>query len=154
MEIAKSKIPTLGSLDHCIVPIPVINKTFEVDLGKLYADKPAVLKILNSKKLKTTVSVKRKALPIIPAYSITTHKSQGQTLSKIIIDLNMPPGIVEVASAYVPLSRVKQLTDLIILQDFNIKTLQVKPSKAQLAEMARLNALFLVAKRRYAHYLS
>lgn len=154
VEIVKSKIPTLSSLDHCIVPIPVISKTFEVDLGKLYADKPAVLKILNSMKLKTTVRVKRKALPIIPAYSITTHKSQGQTLPKIIIDLNMPPGMVEVPSAYVPLSRVKQLTDLIILQDFNIKTLQVKPSKAQLAEMARLNALFLVTKRRYAHYFA
>ncbi|CAF4359613.1 unnamed protein product, partial [Rotaria magnacalcarata] len=36
---------------------------------------------------------------------MTTHKSQGQTLGKIIIDLVMPPGPVEVASVYVPLSR-------------------------------------------------
>jgi hypothetical protein len=37
----------------------------------------------------------------------------------------MPPGMVEVASAYVPLSRVQKLTDLVILQDnrhFSIST--------------------------------
>lgn len=41
----------------------------------------------------TTSSWKR----LVPAYSVTTHKSQAQTLPKIIIDLNMPPGVVEVA---------------------------------------------------------
>ncbi|CAF4193097.1 unnamed protein product [Rotaria sp. Silwood2] len=44
--------------------------------------------------------------------NITTHKSQGQTLNKIIVDLVTPPGSVEVASIYVPLSRVKRLDDL------------------------------------------
>ncbi|CAF4668380.1 unnamed protein product, partial [Rotaria socialis] len=112
------------SLDPLIIPIPVVEKTFEVNLEKLYADKGPILKILNSKKLRTTISVKRRGLPLVPAYSITTHKSQGQTLPKIVIDLNMPPGMVEVASAYVPLSRVQQLTDLTILQDFNINALQ------------------------------
>ena len=110
------------------------------------------MKILNSKNLKATITVKRRGLPLIPAYSITTHKSQGQTLPKIVIDLNMPPGIVEVASAYVPLSRVQQLTDLVILQDFNITALQVKPAKRQIAEINRLNAIFEETKHRYAHY--
>jgi ATP-dependent exoDNAse (exonuclease V) alpha subunit len=110
------------------------------------------MKWLKSSKLKTTISVKRKALPLIPAYSITTHKSQGQTLRKIVIDLNMPPGMVEVASAYVPLSRVQQLTDLVILQDFNISALQVKPSKGQLAEINRLAIIFEQTKQRYAKY--
>ncbi|CAF2787854.1 unnamed protein product [Rotaria sp. Silwood2] len=59
----------------------------------------------------TKLSVKRRALPLIPAYSMTTHKSQGQTLGKIIVDLVMPPGPLEVASVYVPLSRVKRLDD-------------------------------------------
>ncbi|CAF4946825.1 unnamed protein product, partial [Rotaria magnacalcarata] len=49
---------------------------------------------------------------------MTTHKSQGQTLGKIIIDLVMPPGPVEVASVYVPLSRVKRLDDLLIIRPF------------------------------------
>ena len=126
IEIPKSKVTNLDSLDSLVVPIPVIEKTFSIDLEKLYSDKEHMMKLLKSKNLKTTISVKRKGLPLIPAYSITTHKSQGQTLRKIVIDLNMPPGIVEVASAYVPLSRVQQLTDLVILQDFNISALQVK----------------------------
>ncbi|CAF1689605.1 unnamed protein product, partial [Adineta ricciae] len=138
VEIAKSKISKLGSLEPLVVPIPTIEKTFDVDLEKLYSDKGAVMKLFKDRKLKASISVKRKALPLIPAYSITTHKSQGQTLPKIVIDLNMPPGTVEVASAYVPLSRVQQLSDLVILQDFSVDALRVKPSKGQIAEINRL----------------
>jgi hypothetical protein len=152
IEIPKSKMRKLNSLDPFIIPISVIEKTFEVNLEKLYADKGPMMKVLNNKKLKTTITVKRKALPLVPAYSITTHKSQGQTLPKIVIDLNMPPGMVEVASAYVPLSRVKQLTDLVILQDFSIDVLQVKPSKGQISELKRLAAIFEQTKQRYAQY--
>jgi hypothetical protein len=152
VEIAKSKLKKLDSLDPLIIPVPVIDKTFEVNLEKIYADKGPVMKILNTKRLKTTIAVKRRGLPLVPAYSITTHKSQGQTLPKIVIDLNMPPGFVEVASAYVPLSRVQQLTDLVILQDFSVTALQVKPSKKQIAEMNRLVSIFEETKRRYSHY--
>jgi hypothetical protein len=152
VEIPKSKIKNLDSLDPLIIPIPVVEKTFDVNLEKLYADKGPIMKMFKDKKLKTTISVKRKTLPLIPAYSITTHKSQGQTLPKIVIDLNMPPGMVEVASAYVPLSRVQQLIDLVILQDFSINALQVKPSRGQLAELNRLAVIFEQTKRNYAHY--
>lgn len=110
--------------------------------------------MLRDNNLKTTITVKRRGLPIIPAYSITTHKSQGQTLPKIVIDLNMPPGMVEVASAYVPLSRVKQLTDLVILQEFSIKALQVKPSRGQTTELNRLAVIFEQTKRRYRQYFA
>lgn len=72
----------------------------------------------------------------------------------MFFDLNMPPGPVEVASAYVPLSRVQQLTDLVIVQDFDIKALQVKPSKAQITEINRLNVLFLATKKRYCQYFA
>ena len=152
VEIPKSKIKNLESLDPLIIPIPVVEKTFDVNLEKLYADKGPIMKISKDKKLKTTISVKRRTLPLIPAYSITTHKSQGQTLPKIVLDLNMPPGMIEVASAYVPLSRVQQLTDLVILQDFNISALQVKPSKGQIAELNRLTVIFEQTKQHYAYY--
>jgi hypothetical protein len=103
VEIPKSKIKKLDSLSSRIISIPVIEKTFQVNLNKLYADKGPIMKLFNAKKLKTTINVKRKGLPLVPACSITTHKSQGQTLPKIVIDLNMPPRFVEVASAYVAL---------------------------------------------------
>ena len=60
---------------------------------------------------------------------MTTHKSQGQTLGKIIIDLVIPPGPVEVASVYVPLSRVKRLDDLLTIRPFEFATIQVKSQK-------------------------
>ena len=154
IEIPKSKMKKLDSLDPLIIPIPVIDKTFEVNSEKLYADKGPIMKKFNDKKLKSTITVKRKGLPLVPAYSITTHKSQGQTLPKMVIDLNMPPGIVEVASAYMPLSRVQQLTDLVILQDFSINALRVKPSKRQITEMNGLVFLFEETKHLYPHYFA
>lgn len=154
IEIPKSKTKGFERLEPQIVPIPVVDKTFTVSLEQLYADKTGIIKALSAKQCRTTINVKRRGLPLVPAYSITTHKSQGQTLPKIIIDLNMPPGIVEVASAYVPLSRVKQLGDIAILRDFDISALRIKPSKSQLEEMSRLFAIFVATKQRYSHYFS
>ncbi|CAF4051189.1 unnamed protein product [Rotaria magnacalcarata] len=95
------------------------------------------------------IVIKRKALPLIPAYSITTHKSQGQTLRKIFVDLVMPPGPVEVASVYVPLSRVKRLDDLLIVRPFNFSSLQVKPTAAQMEELNRLNKITINTRKHF-----
>ncbi|CAF4386937.1 unnamed protein product, partial [Didymodactylos carnosus] len=100
IEIPKSKMKDFENLEPQIVPIPVVDKTFTVSLEQLYSDKASIIKTFSA----TTINVKRRGLPLVPAYSITTHKSQGQTLAKIIIDLYIPPRMREVASAYVPLS--------------------------------------------------
>jgi hypothetical protein len=89
------------------------------------------MKLVNAKKLKNTIVVKRKRSSPLPAYSIMTHKSQGQMLPKIIIDLNIPPKMAEVASAYAPLSRT---------------------SEEQIAELNRLAAIFEQTKQNYAQY--
>jgi ATP-dependent exoDNAse (exonuclease V) alpha subunit len=145
---------TFDDLELHIIPIPAVEKAFTVSLEQLYPDKGSLLKALSAKQLKTSIIVKRRGPPLVPAYSITTHKSQGQTLPKIIIDLNMPPGMVEVASSYVPLSRVKQLADIAILRDFDISALRIKPSKGQIEELSRLSAIFGETKRRYSHYFT
>ena len=90
VEILKSETNKFDYLEPQIILIPVVEKTFSVSLEQLYPNKGSVLKALNAKQMKTTISVKRRGLPLVPAYSITTHKSQGQTLPKIIIDLNIP----------------------------------------------------------------
>ena len=57
-------------------------------------------------------------------YHRTAHKAQGKTLSKAIIDLSIPPtGRLDSAYAYVVLSRLKCLKDLLILKKifFNFK---------------------------------
>ncbi|CAF4847019.1 unnamed protein product, partial [Rotaria magnacalcarata] len=70
---------------------------------------PGYLPLVPVVKRPTKILVKCKALPLIPVYSITTHKSQGQTLRKSFADLVTPPGSVEVASVYLLLPHVKRL---------------------------------------------
>ncbi|CAF4766607.1 unnamed protein product [Rotaria sp. Silwood2] len=114
---------------------------------------PKVSNIAKVAKRTTKISIKRKALSLITAYSITTHKSQGQTLNKIIIDLVTPPGPVEVASVYVPLSRVKRLDDLMIVRSFEFSSLQVKPSAAQAEERNRLGMIAKNTQKRFPSIL-
>ena len=84
------------------------------------------------------LSVNRRSLPLVPAYSITTHKSQGQTLSKVVIDLKLPSETDDIAAVYVPLSRVKHLADLVLVRYFDYKVLLIKPSKSQVAQVEDL----------------
>ena len=53
----------------------------------------------------------------------------------------LPPTVSQVASIYVPLSRVKRTEDLAVLRPFDIKVLQIRLSPAQNAELARLDEL-------------
>jgi hypothetical protein len=149
VEFSSCKLDsTLNKLEPKVIPVAVSEQTFLFDIKGLLAESAS--KATRITKSATKISVKHKALPLIPAYSITTHKSQGQTLSKLIIDLVMPPGPTEVASAYVPLSRVKRLDDLLILRPFEFGTLQVKPSVAQLEELNRLNIIAKNTRKRYS----
>jgi hypothetical protein len=53
---------------------------------------------------------------------------------------------------YVPLSRVKCLADLIILRHFDYKVLLIKPNKSQLAEIERLDKLYLETQKRFSEW--
>ncbi|CAM4981967.1 unnamed protein product [Rotaria socialis] len=148
VEFPNSKLDSeLAELQPKIIPIPISEQTFLFDVKELLAENVAKAAKINKKP--TKISIKRKALPLIPVYSMTTHKSQGQTLGKIIIDLVMPPGPVEVASVYVPLSRVKRLDDLLIIRPFEFAALQVKPSAAQREELKRLDRIAKSTPKRF-----
>ncbi|CAM4986460.1 unnamed protein product, partial [Rotaria socialis] len=145
IEIAKSKIEcNLEQLQPKLIPIPAVEQTFRVDISDIIPkDKKA------KSNRKAILSIKRRALPLVPAYFITTHKSQGQTLNKFVIDLKLPNETDDIAAVYVPSSRVKRLTDLVILRYFDYKVLQIKPSKSQLAEIQRLDKLYLETQARF-----
>lgn len=148
VEFPKCKIDSsLATLKPKLIPIFVSEQTFYFDLNDFLPK--SISKAAKATKRSTKITVKRRALPLVPAYSITTHKSQGQTISQIIVDLVLPPGPVELASIYVPLSRVKRLQDLVILRPFELEVLQIKPSKEQIGELKRLDAIVKKTQQRY-----
>ena len=69
-------------------------------------------------------AVSRTQIPLEPYYAITAHKSQGQTMRKVIIDLvPQKKGKGDLSSTYVPLSRVRSLDDVLLLRQFDMKVL-------------------------------
>lgn len=138
VEITKSKLECdLEKLQSKLIPIPVIEQTFRVDIADILPKDSSTRS--HQKKI---LSIKRRALPLVPAYCITTHKSQGQTLNRVVIDLKLPNETDDIAAVYVPLSRVKRLDDLVILRHFEQKVLLMTPSKSQDTEMKRLDKLY------------
>ncbi|CAF3843918.1 unnamed protein product [Rotaria sordida] len=115
----------LAQLSSKRVPIAVSEQTFLFDAKELPPENAAKVAKINKKTTKLTV--KRKALPLIPAYSMTTHKSQGQTLGKIIV----------------------RLDDILIIRPFVFATLQVKPSTAQIEELKRLDRIAQNTRKRF-----
>ena len=148
IEIPKAKIECqLSDLEPTIVPIPVVEQTFRINVNDLFPKNSYP----NASK-KAVLSIKRRALPLVPAFCITTHKSQGQTLDKIVIDLRLPNETDDIAAVYVPLSRVKRRTDVIILRHFDYKVLLIKPTPSQLAEIERLDQLCAQTQRRFPNW--
>ncbi|CAF1033917.1 unnamed protein product [Rotaria sordida] len=148
IEINKSKIECkLQDLEPKLIPIPLVEQTFRVDIADIL---PKDKKPKSNQK--TILSIKRSALPLVPAYCITTHKSQGQTLNKVIIDLKLPNETDDIAAVYVPLSRVKRLVDLAILRPFDYKVLLMKPNKSQVAEMEQLDQLYINTRLRFPEW--
>ncbi|CAF4982555.1 unnamed protein product [Rotaria sp. Silwood1] len=148
IEIAKSKIESnFEELSPKLIPIPLVGQTVRVDIADIL---PKDKKLKSNEK--AILSIKRCALPLVPAYCITTHKSQGQTLNNVVIDLKLPNETYDIAAVYVPLSRVKRLVDLVILRRFDYKVLLIKPSKSQLAEMERLDKLYRNTQTRFSEW--
>jgi ATP-dependent DNA helicase PIF1 len=69
-------------------------------------------------------NIYRIQIPLILAYAITTHKSQGATLESAYIDIGR--SVFEYGQAYVALSRVKSL-DALYLHDYHRKAIRAHP---------------------------
>lgn len=87
---------------------------------------------------KKTMTIKRSQLPVLPAFAMTVHKAQGLTLDKAIVDLD---GCHGTEAAYVMLSRVRRLEDLLILRPFDKKRIQSRPSEDRRREFNRLRKI-------------
>ncbi|CAF1412804.1 unnamed protein product [Adineta ricciae] len=146
VEINTSQAETnLDGLRPKLIPIPLVKKQFTVPIKQLFGR--LLDRVQSEKKVPQLIQVTRTQLPIVPAFAITTYKVLGLTMNKIVVDLQVPLGTLQVASVYVPLSRVKIGDDVAILRPFDMKILQVRPSLAQDAELKRLDELDRKTKR-------
>ena len=140
VEINTSQVETnLDGLRPKLIPIPLVKKQFTVPIKQLFGR--LFERGHSGKKVPEAIQVTRTQLPIVPAFAITTYKAQGLTMNKIVVDLQVPLGTMQVASIYVPLSRVKRAEDVAILRPFDMKVLQIRPSPAQNTELKRLDEL-------------
>jgi hypothetical protein len=73
-------------------------------------------------------------LPLIPAFSFTSHNSQGRTLNKCCVDL---ASCTSIQSAYVMLSRVRSLSGLCILRPFALDRIRNHISQELRQELER-----------------
>jgi hypothetical protein len=81
-----------------------------------------------------TYSATRSQLPLIPAYTFTSHNAQGRSLDACCIDLASCPTI---QSAYVMLSRVRSLAGLCILRPFPFERIRNHISQQLRDELRR-----------------
>jgi hypothetical protein len=125
VELDDIDVKPLDGLPPNHVPIVTLRGSFEVYMGK-----------------KESINVNRRHFPLVPRFSCTAHKSQGQTLTRAIIDLTIPKGMknVGIEHAYVPLSRVRRLKDLTILRTFDPSVIKAKVSEDCAAMMKEFKA--------------
>ena len=72
---------------------------------------------LDQRRQRPILEVKRTQVPLAPAYAITVHRAQGQTLPACIVDLVLGRGVLSIAS-YVAMTRVRKREHLLIYRDF------------------------------------
>lgn len=129
-------------LSSKIIPIPLVEGRFTVSTHKILNNSTK-----NFFKKPKQFSVKRVQFSIIPAYAITTYKSQGQTMIRIVIDLILPPfACKEIATAYVPLSRAQTLDNILILRDFEFASINISQTFNQKLEIDKINKMNLDTK--------
>jgi hypothetical protein len=127
----------LTDLQPTIIHIVPEQKTIKVDLRSILSS--AQKRLLQNK---TTITITRCQLPIIPAYAMTTHKCQGKTLESGVIDIVSPLyAEPDLARTYVPISRFTRLEAMAILRPFPRSILNQKPHLDMKAELQRLQSI-------------
>ena len=92
-------------------------------------------------------SIRRKQVPLCPAFSLTDYKIQGTTLTQAILDLKHNPtrrgwaAHRKYCSIYVQLSRLRSFEGLHLLQKISMEDVQFGPDPQLLSEMKRLQSL-------------
>ena len=121
----KSKVSTFDDLDPSVMPVFPLERSITL---KGY-------------------SVRRKQVPMCPAFCLTDYKVQGSTLTAAILDLKDDHTIRgqdrhrKYCSTYVQLSRLRSSKGLHLLQKLDMNDLRFAPDPRLLTEMQRLQEL-------------
>ena len=86
----------------------------------------------------SNITILRHQIPLQPAFAMTAHRSQGQTLPRAIVDYQSCKGT---EAPYVMTSRVRSLNDLLILRPFEHKKICCHASEDYRVEQRRLSLL-------------
>ena len=72
---------------------------------------------LDARRSPSVLKIKRRQVPLSPAYAMTAHSSQGKTLAAVLLDLNVDKK-VDTTFGTVAASRVRGREDCLILRPF------------------------------------
>lgn len=104
IEMDRTRAEKLDGLPKGVLPLEPISKSYQITM---------------SNREKRTV--KRTQLPLTAAYAFTDYRSQGQTLTQVIVDIGKPPGSHGLTPfhVYVALSRSSGRETIRLLRDFD-----------------------------------
>jgi ATP-dependent exoDNAse (exonuclease V) alpha subunit len=124
IKMNRTKAVQLEGLEKDVLPLVLLERTFT---------------IVHRKGLKT---IRRRQLPVTPAYSFTDYRSQGQTLRLSIINIATPPsGGLTPFNVYVALSRGRGRDNIQLLRDFDEKLMMSHPCEHLRVEDEKLMRL-------------
>jgi hypothetical protein len=107
VKLTRTRATKLEGLDEAVIPVEPATIKFQI-------------KVKTIENKKTTRTISRKQFPITPAYAFTDYRSQGQTISHVIVDIGKPPsGSLTLFNLYVALSRSSGRSTIRLLRDFD-----------------------------------
>ncbi|RXW17049.1 hypothetical protein EST38_g8796 [Candolleomyces aberdarensis] len=92
-----------------------------------------------------TYTFERRQVPIVPAFAMTAHRAQGQTMDRVIIDLQSCSGS---GAPYVMASRATSLDGLYVLRDFEMGKITCPQSEDLRLESKRFKIMDLHSRIR------
>jgi hypothetical protein len=137
VKLSRTKTSRLSGLDERVIPVEPTSTTYRMNM------------MVNDGKRRTR-TVRRCQFPITAAYAFTDYRSQGQTISNVLVDIAPPPtGTLSLFNLYVALSRSSGRDTIRLLRDFDDKMLRKSHEPALLREVDRLEELDLQTEAWY-----
>jgi ATP-dependent exoDNAse (exonuclease V) alpha subunit len=126
-DVSEQPLPNLPPKD-----VPILSDTVQLQFTHPHS--------------KRSCTIRRTQVPIVPAFAMTAHKAQGQSLSNVIIDLQSCNGT---EAPYVMVSRATSLEAILILRPFDWSKICCRQSQDTRQEIERINILQLKTKMRH-----